>query len=313
MKISVIIPTHNPDKTRLTRTLLGLVGQTLPTTEWETLIIDNASQPALSPDNFEHSVPQNLRIISEPKLGLTAARVRGFQSARGELCVLVDDDNVLGKTYLESALTYLDAMPKIGAVGGKSEPEFSESPEPWIREFHDLLALRDLGAEVLISGDEKDQQSGRRRYPTCAPIGAGMVLRRAMALQWVKETSGQSPTDRRGDALTSGGDNDLVFSILKQGAQVGYLPDLKLTHLIPTARLQADYLARLNRGIQQSWIQVLYRHDANPWPPISRWTVPFRSLRSWVRIRAWSSPAARIRWFGTRGHFEGRVRATALS
>ena len=113
--------------------------------------------------------------------------------------------------------------------------------------------------------------------------------------------------DRRGAALTSSGDNDIIFSVLRSGWQVAYFPDLTLTHLIPANRLQPDYLARLNRGIQQSWQQVLRRHGASPWPAIAPWTVPLRQAKAWFAYRAWSTPAARIRWQGACGHFEGRV------
>jgi hypothetical protein len=69
---------------------------------------------------------------------------------------------------------------------------------------------------------------------------------------------------------------------------------------------QRDYLARLNRGIAKSWMQVLRKHDANPWSPIAPWTVPLRQFKAWFTHRAWSGPAEFIRWQGACGHFEGR-------
>jgi hypothetical protein len=95
--------------------------------------------------------------------------------------------------------------------------------------------------------------------------------------------------------------------VLKAGWQVAYFPTLSLTHLIPAGRLEPDYLARLNRGIQESWMQVLTRHDANPWPPLTRMGCTLRQLRAWFTHRAWRSPAAHIRWRGACGHFAGRV------
>jgi hypothetical protein len=134
-----------------------------------------------------------------------------------------------------------------------------------------------------------------------------MAIRRAAARQWLNDASAASLPDRQGGELTSGGDNDIVFTLLKHGWEVGYFPELSLEHLIPASRLAPDYLARLNRGIQKSWMQVLTRHDANPWPPIAAWTVPLRQAKAWFTHRAWAGPAARIRWCGACGHFEGRV------
>lgn len=112
--------------------------------------------------------------------------------------------------------------------------------------------------------------------------------------------------DRRGSELTSGGDNDIILTLMRHGWEIAYLPELALTHLIPADRVTASYLGRLNRGIRKSWRQVLARHEANPWAPILRWTVPLRKFQAWFACRAWSSPAARIRWLGAGGHFEGR-------
>lgn len=113
-------------------------------------------------------------------------------------------------------------------------------------------------------------------------------------------------TDRRGDSLASAGDNDLVFTILRDGWKVGYFPQLKVTHLIPSSRLTVDYLARANRGVQRSWVEVLGKHGACPWPTIGRGTLALRKLRSWFANRAWGR-VGNIRWNGCCGNFEGRI------
>lgn len=304
--ISVVLPTHNPQADRLRRTLEGLRGQTLASDRWECLLVDNASQPPLTTADGGPHAPGNFRIVPAPQLGLTHARRAGFAAARGELIVMVDDDNVLAPDYLARVAEHFAAHPKLGAAGGPVRGEFA-APKPawWQPEFDGLLACRDLGPEVRITGDRPDPAHGRRAYPAAAPVGAGMALRRAALQAWLEDTAASTPSDRQGTALTSGGDNDIVLSLLRAGWSVGYFPDLALTHLIPAARLTRDYLARLNRGIAQSWVQVLARHDANPWPAVSRGSVPFRQLKAWFTYRAWSGPVAYIRWQGACGHFTG--------
>lgn len=306
LQISVILPTHNPRTEILARTLAGLRAQTLACVSWELLIIDNASSPELVLDLDWHPFA---KIIPEPRLGLTSARRCGFLAARAPVCLLVDDDNVLAADYLERVLALFAAHPRVGALGGRSLPEFATPPAAWQREFFGLLALRDPGDQPQLRGLERHPDHGRWDYPDCAPIGAGMALRRAALSSWLDARDRNSTiSDRRGNELTSGGDNDIVLTVLHAGWQVGYSPELSLKHLIPSGRLDPAYLARLNRGIQKSWMQVLTLHGANPWPPVARASVPLRQIKAWFVYRAWSSPAARIRWQGACGHFEGRVR-----
>ncbi len=307
--ITVVVCTHNPDPGRLRRTLAGLHAQTLPVACWETVLVDNGSSPPLAAGDEIDPVPRNLRVIREPALGLSHARRCGFTAAQGACAVLVDDDNVLAPDYLAQVLALFSDHPRVGALGGKSLPEWAGAAPDWTREFFPLLALRDLGPQPLISRGLRPDGATRNSYPAFAPIGAGMALRRAAWNAWLERTPNSGPAlcDRRGGELTSGGDNDLVLCAMRAGWEVGYFPALSLTHLIPASRLEAEYLSRLNRGIQQSWMQVLAQHDACPWPPLSRSSARLRQFKAWFTHRTWMSPAARIRWQGACGHFEGRI------
>ena len=305
--ISVIISTHNPDAGRLRQTLAGLRAQTLPVLQWETLLVDNASTPALYPQAFSAPAPDNLRLTREPQLGLTSARRRGFSETRGKFIVLVDDDNVLAPDYLAKVRALFADHPSVGALGGKNLPEFEQPPPAWMREFDGLIACRDYGDVPEISQGLWKTQNQRNEYPRWAPIGAGMALRREAAQSWLRDASATQLSDRRGSELTSGGDNDIILSLMQSGWDVGYFPSLALTHLIPSNRITRDYLARLNRGIASSWVQVLTKHHACPWGPIAAWTVPLRQAKAWFTYRAWSSPAAYIRWQGACGHFASRA------
>jgi glycosyltransferase involved in cell wall biosynthesis len=309
MNLSVIIPTHNPDAGRLRRMLAGLCAQTLPADRWEAVLVDNASSLAVDLTSLASDTPDNLRIVPEPELGLTAARRRGFTEAGGEIFVLVDDDNVLAPDYLAQVLALFAAHPHVGALGGKSVPEFAREPPAWARKFLGLLALRDLGPAPLISHGLRPPGATCNHYPLFAPIGAGMALRREAWTAWRDKRTGPGLglSDRRGSELTSGGDNDIVLCAMRAGWEVGYFPGLTLTHLIPSGRLDPRYLARLNRGIQTSWMQVLTTHDANPWPPITPLAATLRKIKAWFTYHPWSSPAARVCYAGVCGHFDGRV------
>jgi len=310
MQLTVIIPTYNPSESRLVRVLGALRTQTLPHDTWELLLINNASTQFPDAAFFAEHSTQNLRILDEPQLGLTSARACGLRAAHGKAAVFVDDDNELAPDYLEHAVAVLNQHPKVGAFGGRIDLEFSTTPPLWLREFHKLLAEQNHGTAPLISASCVPDAHSRLTWPEAAPIGAGMVLRREAWDAWLSflELSPEALSDRKGEQLSSSGDNELVLVALKAGWQVGYFPSLQLTHLIPESRLDPRYLERLNYGCSAGFIQALRRHNACPWPTIPRWTLPLRVARAWFRCRAWRGPAERIRWRGLCGHFSARIR-----
>ncbi|MET3979686.1 glycosyltransferase involved in cell wall biosynthesis [Mucilaginibacter sp. UYP25] len=299
MRLSVIIPTYNPDQKRLAQTLVGLKIQSLARREWELIIIDNNSS-----NNFRqqhdlswHSASQ---VITETRQGLTYARLRGFNESKGDIIVMVDDDNVLNSAYLENVLTIFDQNEKLAAIGGKSLPLFETPPPQWLNEFHINLALRNPGNDTIIYGWDN-------RYPDAAPIGAGMGIRRRALTSYIERIkSGESNiSDRTATSLSSGGDNDLVLNMLKSGWQVGYFPQLELHHIITTERMQPAYLARLAHNTNRSWVQLLHSHGINPWKKISVSGVLPRKIKAWFTYKAWQNNPSYIKWQGACGLFEG--------
>jgi glycosyltransferase involved in cell wall biosynthesis len=302
--VSVVISTHSPNEPRLRRTLEGLRSQTLSPGRWELTLVDNASPDPRVFDRFDLSWHSAGRLVREPRLGLAFGRIAGVRNSSAPLLVLVDDDNVLAPDYLESVAELFARHAHIGALGGRSIPEWEKQPESWIHEFSGCLALRDRDSEQIA---DRKTDSG---YPACAPLGAGMAIRRSALEPWLRaiEQAGDSvTTGRRGKLLTSGEDNDIILHALAAGWAVGYFPSLRLTHLIPAGRVTREYMARLNHGIARSWVEVLDRHGIQPWSPIQPWTVGARKLRAWFRFRAWRDAASYIRWKGACGTFEGRA------
>jgi hypothetical protein len=195
----------------------------------------------------------------------------------------------------------------LGVVGGKSIPEYEVDPPDWFTRLGISLGVRDLGDEPLVAqwNDSPDEE---RSYPRMAPIGAGMCFRREVAELYVDHCAGHAgnvATDRKGDELVSGGDNDLVMTALENGWRVGYEPTLQLTHLIPEGRLKKEYLAKLNHDSTRSWVLVLDMHGIRPWKPIPPSTLPLRKGLSYLRRRAWKGPEQYIRWRGGCGLYEG--------
>jgi len=311
--ITVVVCTHNPRRDYLSRTLAALQQQTLPLRDWELLLIDNASDEPLSTWVDVSWHPRGA-IVVEPTLGLTAARLRGLAEARGEVLVFVDDDNVLAPDYLQQSWMILEQHSSIGALGGKSLPEFEVAPEPWFEQANVSLGLRDLGEGVQICywdrGASSVDATSVRAYPAFAPIGAGLVIRKVAMQVYgdrLSQDSRHQALGRSGQQLTSGEDNDIVLTLLEQGWGVGYFPQLKLHHLMGRNRLSKEYLARLNRASCRSWVTVLALHHICPWPPISAWSLPLRQFKAFWLHHPWTDPVAYIRWQGACGLLEGQA------
>jgi hypothetical protein len=96
----------------------------------------------------------------------------------------------------------------------------------------------------------------------------------------------------------------MVLTAIESGWEIGYFPELSLTHIISDERLKRKYLARLNHESSYSWIKVLDKHDINPWDKIPKWTVFPRKIKSFFSYKAWKGPAEYIKWRGTCGMYK---------
>jgi hypothetical protein len=223
--------------------------------------------------------------------------------------VFVDDDNVLDEPYLRRAANAVSGDPTLGAVGGKSIARYETPPPPWFGEVDIDLACRDLG-ETAQYASWQGNDAAQRTYPACAPIGAGLVIRRDLFAAYATAAE-QDPArlalGRRGANLASGEDNDMVMTVLEKGWRVAYLPELRLEHVIPAGRLTRAYLAAYAYSATRTWVLVLDVHGIRPWPAIDPRSVKIRKARAWLRQRAWSGPAAYVRWRGACGQFDGRA------
>jgi len=292
--VSAIICTHNPRPDYFARTLTALEGQTLPREKWELLLVDNGSAPDKAP-HPDLSWHPRARLVNEEKLGLTPARLRGIREAAGEILVFVDDDNVLDADFLEIAVRTAAEKPFLGAWSGQCRPEFEETPPGWTRRYWGNLVIREFDHDVW---------SNLPRMPETMPCGAGLCVRRDVALHYLHlhESGNRSfQLDRTGASLLSGGDNDLAACACDVGLGVGLIAALKLTHLIPPERLTEDYLVRLAEGIYYSSTLLDWERGV-PTGPRTAWG----RAADFLRVMRLKQPHRRI----LGAVFRGRDRAT---
>lgn len=245
--ISVILCTHNPRPDYLERTAKALEAQTLDRGEWELIVIDNGSDVDLD-QRMDVSWHPSARIVRENELGLTPARLRGIRESTGETLVFVDDDNVLAHDFLAEVVRITASHPFLGAWSGGIQGEFESDPPPWAKRYFGLLAIREV---------ERDAWSNIYWEANTTPVGAGLCVRRHVALEYLRLNDDglrRFRMDRAGQSLVSGGDNDLAACAIDLGLSCGVISSLKLRHLIPSERLSEDYLLRLVEGVAYSSI-----------------------------------------------------------
>jgi len=237
--ISVVICTHNPRPDYLNRVLQALSKQTLPPSNWELLIIDNASIPSLASfgDLTWHPHAQ---IAVEKTLGVYYARLRGIKDSRAPIILYVDDDNVLAPDYLEQVLAINQEFPQLGTWGaGLIQPDYEKEPDPELKPFCEILALRNI---------QHDTWTTSQKLGPSVPYGAGMAMRRSIAtafIEHIERIKGQVIFGPRGSKLNSA--EDIAFSLFAadRGSGYGLFRRLSITHLIPERRVQRDYLFQI--------------------------------------------------------------------
>jgi len=247
MKISVIICTHSPRLSYLRRVIGALQLQTLSTTEWELLIIDNASNRPIRQEINLDWHPSG-RYIREEKVGLTHARLRGMSDSSGDLLVFVDDDNVLKLDYLGKALEIAQLHPMLGAWSGQVLPEFEATPPEELQHFLGVLCIRKL---------EQDLWGNQPAAWAHLPSGAGMCVRREVANRYRKDVSNNPvrlSLGHAGDQISCHDDTDLAITSIDMGLGTGLFRDLTLTHLIPERRLKESYLLKLVENSAEAFV-----------------------------------------------------------
>lgn len=241
ISIDIVICTYN-NAALLDRTLDAISKQrVLSHVNWRVLVVNNNCTDETTEVVEQHSRSDGmaLRIISEPRQGLTPSRVCGVRNTDGEWIAFVDDDCLLAEDWIEQAARFAAEHPECGAFGGKIVPDWETTPPPYV-----------LNHRYAYAGKYHGETS--RRRPWLA--GSGLVARRAAleACGWIDK---QFLEDRTGKRLVSGGDMEIALRIATK-YELWYNPSCKIRHVIPRRRMTRQYLRRITFGLGAS------RHNA---------------------------------------------------
>ena len=263
IKVSIVIPAHNPRPDYLSRVLAALRNQVLPHSQWELILVDNASKPALAP-LWDISWHPNARHVRENELGSAAARRRGMTEAAADLIICVDDDNVLAEDYLSEALRISQEWPMLGTWGsGTIIPEYEQQPPDYLSPYLSRLALRD---------NQKTYWSNVLSCSDATPVGAGMCVRARVANEHCRlaGTEAIPIKGRQGRGLMGYEDYDVAFVGCSLGFGMGVFPQLRMTHLIAKEKVSDEYHLRLTEGNEVSGGLLYYKWERRtPLNPLS--------------------------------------------
>jgi cellulose synthase/poly-beta-1,6-N-acetylglucosamine synthase-like glycosyltransferase len=168
---------------------------------------------------------------------LTSARLRGIVESKYEFVCFVDDDNRVSSNWLETISNLVAEHDDVGAFGGQIEAIPEGTLPTWFEQFQNYYA-------VGQQGDQAGDVTDGRGYLW----GAGLCLRKRA---WQMLTENQFSfllSDRKGEALSAGGDAELCYALRLAGWRLWYEPRLRMQHFLPKSRLQWDYLRRVSRG-----------------------------------------------------------------
>jgi len=249
--LTVAICTRNRSDS-LARTLQSFTKLTIPPgIEWELIVVDNGStdntQAVLS--QFTQLLP--LRSVIEPNPGLSNARNRAVDEARGDYIMWTDDDVIVDKNWFASYVEAFHKYPDAAVFGGKILL-ILEPPTPnWFQEYISILrsslAYRDFG-DVPVPLSIVDER---------IPYGANFAIRtqEQRAMKYDPRLGVAPYQSRLGEETT------VICKILEGGASGIWVPGSIVQHCIPPARQTTRYIFQFHRAAGETMAFTEGRFD----------------------------------------------------
>lgn len=240
-RISLVIATYN-GASRIDATLNSLLAQSLEAELWEAVVVNNNSSDHTAEvvKAFMVAHPEvNIIVVDEPVQGLSSARNKGIEVAKGEVVVIIDDDEIASLQLLSDYLRFFDTHPDIVAAGGKIVPLYVSGRPRWMCRYTErpIAGTLDLG--------EKEIPFPKGKY-----FGGGNMALRRTAIECYGAFD--PSLGRKGTTLLGGEEKELYGRLHAAGEEVFYLPTPYIQHVIPDSKLTREYFERVCFRIGQS-------------------------------------------------------------
>jgi glycosyltransferase involved in cell wall biosynthesis len=274
--VTIAICTFNRAES-LRRTLDSLVAMQVPNdVNLEIVIVNNNSTDHTDEIISKYLDRLPVRRVSEPRTGLSNARNRAIEAAKGEYILWTDDDVVVGVGWLRAYVEAFECWPEAAVFGGRIMPRYQGPVVRWVAESETVLggpfAIRDFGNDVQpLSVSE-----GR------LPYGANFAIRaeEQRAFRYDPDL-GPAPNRRRMAEET-----DVITRLLATGATGYTVPDAVVEHCIGRERQTLRYIAEFYAALGET--DAVQSAAATAAPPlcfgIPRRLWP-RLVKRWLRYR----------------------------
>lgn len=225
--ISVVVCTYNRAEL-LPACLDSLVNQTLDKSLYEVIVVDNKSSDATYQLATGMAATQpNFFVFIEPKQGVSHARNKGWEVARGDYVLYIDDDAKAMPDWCERILQAFETVtPKPVAVGGSIHPFYGVPPPDW---FADEFECRTWGTEPGFL------QLPRARYGFS---GSNMAICRSIFTVFGGFHAGFGP---KGEKFALGEESQFFMRIYNENPWFWYDPEIKVLHWTPARNMKVSY------------------------------------------------------------------------
>jgi GT2 family glycosyltransferase len=229
-RVTVVICTRDrPDQVRTT--LSSLLKCSYPAARYEVVVVDNAAAgealTGLIDTDFAGEV--RVRVVREPKPGLSRARNCGLAAAEGEIVLFADDDVQVDLDWIATLVAPFDDE-RVGATSGLTLPDVLETPtQRWVEGF----GGRNRGFDRRVY-DVGAPPPDEPLFPfTVGSLGAGrnMAFRRDLLLRLGGFDTALGP----GTVAHDGDDIEALLRVLLAGYRVVHDPGAIVWHAHPRA------------------------------------------------------------------------------
>ncbi|HWQ57282.1 MAG TPA: glycosyltransferase [Bryobacteraceae bacterium] len=244
LRVSLIICTYNRADI-LSRCLVAAREQTLSGSDYEIIVVDNASTDHTRAvvERFVSTAGKGaeVRYLFESAKGLSHARNAGAEAARSPTVTYIDDDAIAAPDLLERIDQVFKAHPDAGAVGGRIDLRLPGQLPWWYSDYFDgYYSKFDLKVVEVTRASEVWQY----------PFGANISLSR-VALESVGGFNIRM--GRIGRDCSGGEEIDACCRIAHAGYGIYYTPFASVEHVVFPSRLYWDHIAKTARAAGRNW------------------------------------------------------------
>ncbi len=253
MKLSVIIVNYNV--TQLLRNCLASLQNYLPETDYETVVVDNASTDS-SWKALISEFPEVLFIPSETNDGFAKANNKAVKAAQGEYILLLNPDTELEGYYMPEMLNFADSQKNFGCLGvrmhdadGRFLPESKRSVPDMFNSFEKLFTnFKKNNSKSYYRCDVDEHAVAEVDVVT----GAFLLIKKEV----YQEVGGLDES-----YFMYGEDIDLCYTLLRKGFKNFYYGKASILHHKGESTVKDEVYLERFYGAMHIFINKYYKHS----------------------------------------------------